>query len=596
MSQVSYLIRIGASYYARLRVPLDLREIVGAEFRKKSLRTKDRDEAKRRMWPVIEEWNREFDDLRSRQNVSAEDRERAGWDHYSGALERDEIARQHMPTPDEIEKAREDTIATIQREGFDLGDGLAVLSASTDFLVTKGGREWDAHARRVKLDTLRRHLTEGEFALIADEVDEFIRKNRLLTKPGSSDYTDLARRFMRAEIQYLERSLERDAGDYSGTSKDPVVTPPTGTAHETAKPGETIMELFEKYARQNPNGVAPDTLNQARRDIRSFIEVHGTGFPAHRIDKPAVAAWMDLLELYPVKATETKAFAGMKLPEIVKENERIGKPTLTPRTINRYLSSLGAFCDWLTKRGVLQINPTQGMSLAKEKKITTTPFKPDQLVTLFSSPLFTGCLSSDEWRNVAKPGNVAIRDHRFWVPIIMLYSGARPGEIAQLSVADVRTQDGIPFMHITILGDDEKSVKTRGSMRVVPIHSELVRLGFLDHHVRMKEAGEAKLFPEAKRNARGQMIADFSREFGRYLERIGLKKGRGLSLYSFRHGVADAFRMVGHMNEDFGYILGHTKASTTNIYGVLSQGTLTQRVELIEKIAYPGLDLSHLMP
>ena len=469
MSQVTYLIRIGASYYARLRVPLDLREIVGAEFRKKSLRTKDRDEAKRRMWPVIEEWNREFDDLRSRRNVSVEDRDRAGWDHYSGALERDEIARQHMPTPDEIEKAREDAVATIKRDGIDMGDNLAVLNASADFLVAHGRRKFDAHARRVKLDTLRRHLTEGEFALIADEVDEFIRKNRLLTKPGSSDYADLARRMMRAEIQYLERSLERDAGDYSGTSKDPVVAPPTGTARETAKPGETIMELFEKYARQNPKRIRPDTLNQARRDIRSFLEVHGTGFPAHQIDKPAVAASMDLLALYPVKATETKAFAGMKLPQIVKENERIGKPTLMPRTINRYLSSVGAFCEWLAKRGVLQANPTRGMFLAKDKRQKIFPFSDAQLKTLFSSPLFTGCQNDDYWRYIAKPGKVAIRDYRYWVPLVMLYSGARPGEIAQLGVNDVRSQGDVWFMHITELGDDDKSTKTGGSKRVVPV-------------------------------------------------------------------------------------------------------------------------------
>ena len=63
----------------------------------------------------------------------------------------------------------------------------------------------------------------------------------------------------------------------------------------------------------------------------------------------------------------------------------------------------------------------------------------------------------------------------------MLYSGTRPAEIAQLAVADVREQHGKWIMHVTEEGDGDKSVKTAGSMRVVPVHSELIKLGFIDY-------------------------------------------------------------------------------------------------------------------
>ncbi len=218
---------------------------------------------------------------------------------------------------------------------------------------------------------------------------------------------------MRAEIEGLKRSLERDDGDYSGVPSDPIVKPAKGKARASAAPGETIMELFEVYARENPKQIAADTLNQARRDIGTFIEHVGTTCPVAGIDKKAVREWKALLMKYPVKATETKAFEGMKLAQIVKHNEEVGKPVLTPRTVNRYLSSLGAFCNWLVNHGYLDANPTEGMSLAKEKKKSTLPFTIDQMNTLFASPLFTGCQSADEWRNIAKPGNVLIRDHRF---------------------------------------------------------------------------------------------------------------------------------------------------------------------------------------
>jgi hypothetical protein len=35
---------------------------------------------------------------------------------------------------------------------------------------------------------------------------------------------------------------------------------------------------------------------------------------------------------------------------------------------------------------------------------------------------------------------------------------------------------------------------------------------------------------------------------------------------------------------------GHTKATTTGLYGVLPQGILSERVKMIEAVAYPGMN------
>lgn len=573
MPQVSYLKkRSGGIYYAQIAVPVELQPIVGAKMKERSLRTKDPREAKRLMMPVIAEWNAQFDDIRARRALTDADKADAVWKHYTGTLDRDEQARRLMPT------------------AADLG----AIADPFDKAVAAHRPVADAYFRRAKLDALRKHLAAGETALINHEVDAYAADNGLLIDTASSDRADIARQMMRAEIEGLERTLERDRGDYSGAPRDPIVKPVTGASREQAKPGETIMELFEQYAAENPKGIATDTIAQARRDVGSFLDYAGHNLPAHRIDKKAVREWKALLMKFPVKATESKEFAGKTIAQIVRHNEKVGKPVITHRTVNRYLSGFSAFCSWLVNHGYLDHNPADGMFLKKPKDKTTVPFTADQMNALFKSPLFTGCQSADEWRNVAKPGDVMIRDHRYWVPLIMLYSGARPAEIAQLAVADVRQEHGHWIFHITEEGDGEKSVKTAGSMRVVPVHDELIRLGFLKYHDAMKKKGGARLFPEAKRNARGQMIAEFSREFGRYLTRLKMKDGRGLSLYSFRHGAADALRRAGHLDEQFGFILGHTSASMTGRYGIMPQGMLQQRVELVNSIAYLGLKIDHL--
>ncbi|WP_246810955.1 site-specific integrase [Ensifer sp. ENS03] len=596
MARQAKLQRRGTSgvYYARVYIPVDLMEHFGVEDKKVSLRTRDEATAKVLFNREKVKWDEIFRDARNRRDITADDKAHATWQHYEATLERDEQGRQHLPTKADINVAMARAIDQANVAGIDTGSKLALMDAGLEVMVLKAQSEHEANARQVKLEHLQRHLRDGETALIDHEVADYAARNRLLMDENHPEWKDTARRMIRAEIEALKRGIERDAGDYSGTPSDPIVKPATGKARETAAPGESIMELFAIYERENPKNITADTLNQARRDIGTFVEHVGSTCPVHRVDKKAVREWKALLMKYPVKATETKAFTGMTLPQIVKHNEEVGKPTLTPRTVNRYLSSLGAFCNWLVNHGYLDQNPTDGMSLAKEKKKSTLPFTTDQMNTLFKSPLFTGCQSPDEWRNIAKPGNVKIRDHRYWVPLIMLYSGARPAEIAQLSVSDVRREHGHWIMHITTLGDDSKSVKTEGSMRVVPVHAELVKLGFLDYHAGMKKAGQPRLFPLAERNSRGQMIADFSREFGRYLIRLGMKTGRGLSLYSFRHGAADALRRAGHLDENFGFILGHTKASTTGIYGILPQGMLEQRVELVNSIRYLNLSLNHL--
>jgi hypothetical protein len=62
MARLTYLERRGAVYYARIDIPLDLVDHYGTTTRKKSLRTKDENVAKDRLWPVIEAWRAEFSD------------------------------------------------------------------------------------------------------------------------------------------------------------------------------------------------------------------------------------------------------------------------------------------------------------------------------------------------------------------------------------------------------------------------------------------------------------------------------------------------------------------------------------------------------
>src|SRR5690349_12926065 len=90
-------------------------------------------------------------------------------------------------------------------------------------------------------------------------------------------------------------------------------------------------------------------------------------------------------------------------------------------------------------------------------------------------------MGSRNGRNYQQAGDHRIKDHRFWAPLIGLFSGARLNEIGQLRKGDVERVAEIWCFRITDEGEDERSVKTSAGKRVVPMHQELIQLGLLDY-------------------------------------------------------------------------------------------------------------------
>jgi integrase len=90
-------------------------------------------------------------------------------------------------------------------------------------------------------------------------------------------------------------------------------------------------------------------------------------------------------------------------------------------------------------------------------------------------------------------------EHRYWLPVIGLYTGARPREICQLNPqCDWGEVGGVWFLTFdenTTAGEGViKSIKT-GEKRLVPLHPELVRMGLPEYLARMRETGAGRLFP-----------------------------------------------------------------------------------------------------
>lgn len=278
-------------------------------------------------------------------------------------------------------------------------------------------------------------------------------------------------------------------------------------------------------------------------------------------------AWLKSLEAFTSPKTLTiKGTAINMLVDYIGSNRQvhtIGRPDMarfyqhlrdkgnsTPSIYNKqsYLGGAGGFFDWATKSGHFPTvdNPAKGhvRYTAKEKrqrkKLGFKAFTLPQIHTLYA------------------PDQVArLSPGARWAALLGLYTGGRAGEVGQLLLTDVAEADGVPVLHVTDEGENQR-LKSDVSKRVVPIHADLLALGFLDYVQRLRDRGDTRLFPQASTNAKNGPGNWISKAFGYYLGKLSAdwpKAKRGF--HSLRKSVIQEMQTAGVASEMRAQIVGH---------------------------------------
>jgi integrase len=142
-------------------------------------------------------------------------------------------------------------------------------------------------------------------------------------------------------------------------------------------------------------------------------------------------------------------------------------------------------------------------------------------------------------------------------------------------------------------------LKTPASKRRVPIHRLLIEAGFLDNVARRRADSDKRLFPRLT-PYRGRWTKNWSRWWGRFQNKH-VSKAPGKVFHSFRHSFVDAMRAAGIPKEFQKALVGHAasdretgRALSDTIDGYGAGYPIAVFNEELQKVAYPGLDLSHL--
>ncbi|MBT8578938.1 site-specific integrase [Polynucleobacter paneuropaeus] len=218
---------------------------------------------------------------------------------------------------------------------------------------------------------------------------------------------------------------------------------------------------------------------------------------------------------------------------------------------------------------VISRHPWEGIELFKEITNQRRPWSDTELQTLFGQLLFQKYELPKDWR--------CGKDAAYWIPLLGLYTGARLSELAQLRTVDILSAGEILSISITNLGSNQQ-LKTLASKRTIPIHSELIRLGFLEYVCNVKKNDGDSLWPALTRR-KDKPGGYFSNWFGEFRATIGLKGYP--DFHCFRHTVRSQLVEAEIPEHVIDSILGHEiKGSTgTKVYTHRTLKTLKNAID-----------------
>ncbi|UWR29657.1 tyrosine-type recombinase/integrase [Sulfitobacter sp. W002] len=475
-------------------------------------------------------------------------------------------------------------------------------------LMGLGGKK-SAKAYRKEAKKLRRAASVGDYS-VAD-VDYWASHFGFLFPPNNIKRNRFRKLLAYAYAEAAERWAEHDIGKRGGRPQMPelrasdVALLPIPQGSESTASFKlqvdksnmpSLVELWDSHERQRGKGVKDATLADRRVSVRLFADFVGHRKPVASITKSEARNWRELLYNFPKKASQRKELKSLGFSDIVEKGIELGHPTISARTVAKHVSGLNTYFQWLSDEGLVTENVFSGLTpVFSRSQKRAGEFSDQQLNELFNSPLFTGCAGTANIVQYATSGSVQIRDWRYWLPLCAAFSGARLGELAQLHVNDIRSSEGIHYFDINDEGGDDKSVKTGWSSRIVPIHSELQRLGFLEFVSAQRKRGQTRLFPELKRTPRGYFDGA-SKWFGKYFGQLKFEadtRGHCPTFHSFRHSAIE--RMSKELTDnEIGPLVGHEETTTTKGYRNSPTYSISKRKEHIEHIKFNGLDLNHL--
>ena len=482
----------------------------------------------------------------------------------------------------EITRRFENAHRTLRGEGIDLGYKQATALAGqwyTWFVAQhenepgEPGGYWDA-----ALDDLISDM-RWHYAVHVDPDD-----------PWKDEYGNTGKEIMRdPEVRKKMRPIIADLGHTAQFLASPGIPPLNNEARDLFLDCVLINSIPALLRlEQNAEGnYQPDEL------LKTFppFEPHKTTGPTGPTPTELFEQWVTYTKPKHstvtgwglVFKTLTRDFQGRSASSITPAeaqawlDRQITKERSASTVRNNWLTAAKTVYVWARRRGKVPSNPFADVVVEKHRR-------PEHRKHLFDHEIATILRAASAITDTRNP-NMAVRR---WVPWILAYTGARPGEITQLRGQDVKQIDGTWCVDLT---PDAGTIKN-DKARQVPLHGHLVEQGFLDfakgrsgplfYRPRSKQQQDASDLSNQKKSAAAtarSLLSEWVRE-------IGINDPHLIRpLHAWRHTFKLKGDSAGLPEKALDYICGHAPVNVGRRYG---KPELKDLARVIEKFPrYP---------
>ncbi|KFE36123.1 site-specific integrase [Thioclava atlantica] len=372
------------------------------------------------------------------------------------------------------------------------------------------------------------------------------------------------RDMLRRVLDVAERLEHYAYDDASALSPAPPEAPPAALLASSSL-GTAVDDFITEHSRQ----WAEKTTGQNRAYLNILIEYFGRGRLLATITKQDANEVKKVLQALPANRNTKPKLKAMPLMQVIKEP---GHPKISPKTINSHIQMFKMFFDWAERHGHSPHVLFDKMKVAKAKNSDTErkPFSHEQTRFLYTE------LTDN-------PSGLVRNDSHKWGMLLGMFSGARLNEICQLDIADIQQNGGLWFLNITDEGEGNKRVKSKAGRRKVPLHAELIRLGFLDF-VDSRRGG-ARLFPDYSyhlKHGYGRSLSRWCNES--FLPKLGIKES-ALVFHCLRHTFVTRLGQANVPEPIIQCIVGHARSGVTQEVYLREGYTLPQLKEGIDRFA-----------
>ncbi|MEP1144952.1 MAG: site-specific integrase [Henriciella sp.] len=398
-----------------------------------------------------------------------------------------------------------------------------------------------------------------------------IRADRSLVRKLAASYLQNEKRILETQIA----QLRGDQAEVERLSK-----------RATKEP--SLVFLVDLYREQMGAQWRSKTRTKFENVSRVLIDVLGADTKISAVNREIAREFSDVLHSLPTNYLKRKELSGLSARDAAARGATLKMPTLGYKSLKVYLAYATSIFKFAVNEDLTAKNPMRGLQVrAPMPEISVKKPSPEEIQKIFNAPVFTGC--EDDLKNWRQPAPSQIRRGRFWVPILALHSGMRLGEVCSLQAKDIQSLHGVTLFNL--VDNEERRLKTKNAARIIPIHHQLIRLGFIEWLEERNFAPDEYLFNELPVNSNNNRSDAFSKWFGRFRKSIGLS-GRKTSMHGLRHLFSDLLLATnpGKINQK--RIMGWAQDDMLDVYG--DGRTVKLFNEYVQKVEFQDFDISHL--